>query len=255
MKNKTHKILSLILPLITIGCIIVIWSVASKIVDSKYVLPSVPETFNALISLLFGKNSNTFYLSFLLTLVRTIIAFILSFAISFILAYVSKKHPLSLKVISPLISITRALPTIAVVLLLLLWTNSFVAPIIVTMLVVMPTLYTNVYNSLCSVDNELLEMCAFFGVDKAKTFKKVQVPLIMPSMLLSVGSGFALNLKLMVAAEVLAATANSIGYQLSYANYNLEIATMIALVLITIIVAVLVEFVFSILSKKVGKWK
>lgn len=255
MKNRTNKILSIALPIITVACIIIIWSVASAMVDSVYVLPNVPDTFSAFFSLVAGKNSKTFYVSFLLTLSRTIIAFVCSFLIAFSLAYLSKKRPMSLKVVSPLISIIRALPTIAVVLLLLLWTNSFVAPIIVTMLVVLPTLYTNLYNSLCSVDDELVGMCTFFGVDKKETFKKVSIPLIMPSMFLSIGSGFALNLKLMVAAEVLAATANSIGFLLTYNNYNLEIASMLALVVITVIIAVLVEFVFSLLSKKVGKWK
>ena len=255
MKDKANKILSILLPILTVACIIIIWSVAASVVDSEFVLPNLKDTVFALGSLLFGANSKTFYTAFFMTILRTVIAFVCSFILAFLLAYLSKKRPLSLKVISPLISITRALPTIAVVLLLLLWTNSFVAPIIVTMLVVLPTLYTNLYNSLCSVDDKLTDMCAFFGVDKKKVFKKVSLPIIMPSMLISVGSGFALNLKLMVAAEVLAATANSIGYQLTYNNYNLEIATMIALVLIIVIVAVLVELIFSLLSKKVGKWK
>ena len=252
MKDKNQKILSTILPIITVGAIIVLWSVASAVVGSEYVLPSVPATFSALINL-FG--DKTFYVAFLMTLLRTVIAFISSLIISFVLALLSKRYPTSKKVISTLVSITRALPTVAVVLLLLFWTNSFVAPIIVTMLVVLPTLYTNIFNSLGSVKDDLLEMCDFYGVKKIDALKKVSIPIIMPSMLLAIGSGFALNLKLMVAAEVLSATANSIGGKLSYANYNLEIATMIGLVLITVVVAVLIESIFSLLSKKAGKWE
>ena len=69
------------------------------------------------------------------------------------------------------------------------------------------------------------------------------------------GSGFSLNLKLMVAAEVISQTAYSIGYMLNTSKIYFEVATMIALVLVTVAIGLIIEGVFSFLSKKAGKWK
>ena len=149
----------------------------------------------------------------------------------------------------------RALPTIAIVLLLLFWTNSKIAPVIVTMLVVLPTLKTQTTNSLNSLDKDLFVMCKVFNVEKKEIFTKVTVPQIMPSLLLSVGAGLSLNVKLMVAAEVLASTKNSIGNMLNYANFNLLIPKMLALVTFSVLACLVIEKIFSVLSKKVGKWQ
>jgi NitT/TauT family transport system permease protein len=171
------------------------------------------------------------------------------------LAILSERSFIAKKIISPIISIIRALPTIAVVLLLLFWTNSFVAPIIVTMLVVLPTLYVNLTSAISSVDKNLLEMCYFYNVEKKQVLKKVIVPCILPQTLTAMGAGISLNLKLMVAAEVLASTAKSIGGLLNYTNSNLQTAKMIALVVITVILALIIEKFFNFFSLKVGKWQ
>ena len=249
---KKEKITSWLLPLITFGCIIAIWSASAFAVDSQYVLPSVSLTLEALGELLVDKS---FYIAFALTFLRVIIAFIVSFVLAFVFAHLVKKYAVLEKVINPVVSVIRSLPTIAVVLLLLCWTNSQIAPVVVTMLVVLPTLYTNLCSAFDGVDKEVVEMCYLFNVDKKKIYKSVKVPATLPSILVSIGSGIALNLKLMVAAEVLAATANSLGGKLSFANYNLQVATMFALVVVTIITGVVIESIFSYASKKVGEWK
>ncbi len=249
---KKDKFYSILFPIITFGCILTLWAISANAINSEYVLPSVSATFSALFDL-FKKGE--FYTAYALTFLRSLIAFLLSFTIAFLLAYLVKKFRYAGKIINPIVSVIRCLPTIAVVLLLMFWTNSQIAPVIVTMMVVLPTLYTNVYSAFDSVDKEVVEMCEFFKVDKKKIFLSVKLPAILPSMLLAIGSGLALNIKLMVAAEVLASTANSIGNELSFYNYNLEVATMIALVLITVITGVIIEGVFRLISKKVGKWK
>ncbi len=251
MKKTEQKILSAFLPIITFGCIIILWATSAFVVGSEYVLPSIGKTLSALI-LLFKDGS--FYLAFFMTLLRTFISFLLSFTIAFFLAYLVKKAPIAIKCVSPLVSILRALPTVAVVLLLLYWTNSFIAPIVVTMLVVLPTLYTNLYNSLMGVDKKQVHMAKIFGKTDGEILKNIIIPQTLPSIIIAGGGALALNLKLMVAAEVLSATSNSLGGQLSYFNYNLEIASMIALVVVTVIFSILVELVFSLISKRAGKF-
>lgn len=251
MKNK-NKVYSIALPILTFLCIVIIWSLASNSINSEYVLPSVSKTLSALVELL---GDGSFYSAFCSTFLRVLVAFILSFSLAFLCAGAISKRQILSKVITPIVSVLRALPTVAVVLLLMFWTNSQIAPVIVTVLVVFPVLFTNLCASFDAVDKDVLQMCSLFNVPKKKIFYKVKLPSMLPTLTLAIGSGISLNLKLMVAAEVLAATANSIGSKLSFSNYNLQVATMIALVLVTVITGVVVESVFSFISKKVGAWK
>lgn len=249
--NK-DKILNFLLPVITVGCILVLWSVSASVIDNEFLLPNLKLTFNSLINLFL---SGEFYLAFLYTLLRSLVAFLVSFLIATVFALIGNANALAKRVIKILISITRALPTIAVVLLLLFWTNSQIAPVIVTMLVVLPTVYTNVDNALNEIDYEQLQMCKLFNVDNKTVLKKVTIPQIAPSMVNAIGSGLSLNLKLMVAAEVLSQTAKSLGYMLNTSKVYFEISTMIAIVLVTVIVGIIIENAFSKLSVRLGKWK
>ena len=250
--KKIDKLLNYILPLLSVLCIVVLWTVAALTVDNEYVLPTVGDTVNALFKL-FGEGS--FYTAFLLTFLRSLIAFILSFLIACALAVLSNKSRKIEKFILPLISVVRALPTVAIVLLLLFWTNNQVAPVVVTMLVVMPTTYTHVKSALDSVDNSSVEAGKVDGADRRQLFIKVQLPQIMPTIYSAVGSGISLNFKLMVAAEVLSATVRSLGNMLNISNYNGEIAKMLAIVVTTVLVGIIIEYVFNKLSAKAGDYK
>ena len=249
MKTR-EKVLNFILPLITLAAIVLLWAFAALAVDSEYVLPNIGKTLLALTELF---KSAEFYTAYFNTLLRSVIAFAVSFLFAFIAAFFAYKSEKARRALKPLIIIIRALPTIAVVLLLVLWTNSKIAPVIVTFLVVFPTLYNNLYAALSKIDTELNEMCKVFGVSNKKRLKKVVFPQVAPEFITSAGAGLTLNLKLMVAAEVLSQTARSMGYLLNTSKIYFEISTMIALVLITVVTGLIIEWVFGILAKKAVK--
>ena len=245
MKTR-DRVLNIALPCATVAVIVLLWAAAAAAIDSEYVLPTVGDTLSAFFALF---KSAEFYRAFFGTLLRSIVAFGISFILAFFAAFAAYKSEIAKRALSPLIVIVRALPTIAVVLLLVVWTNSRVAPVIVTMLVVFPTLYNNLYAAFFKIDKDLNEMCKVFGVSGKKRIKKVVFPQIAPEFIAAAGAGLTLNLKLMVAAEVLAATANSLGYMLNFAKAYFETARMIALVVITVVLGLITEIIFSRLAR------
>ena len=250
--KKRDKILNLILPIGTVLAIFCFWYIASISLDNEYLLPSVKDTVKKVFAL-FG--SEKFYLAFLSTLLRSLVAFIFSFILALVLSAIARKSPHAKKIIAPVISITRALPTIAVVLLLLFWTNSLVAPVIVTMLVLFPTVYTQFESAFFSLDNTVIEASRVDGANETKVLLFIELPQIMPSIYNVIGSGISLNFKLMVAAEVIAQTANSIGYLLNTSKVYFEIAEMLAIVIVAIIFGVIIEKIFNKISIKSSDWK
>lgn len=250
--EKKNNLLNLILPLLSLGAIFLLWGVASWSIDNEFILPSVKSTVDALIALL---NQKQFYLALLSTIARSLIAFTISFAIAFVLAFLRSRKEIVAKVIDPLISVMRALPTIAVVLLLLFWTSSRVAPVIVTLLVVLPTSYTNLYAGFLSVNKNAVDAGKVDGANSLQLFVYIEFPQIAPVFYKAIGSGISLNFKLMVAAEVLAQTANCLGYMLNTAKIYFEVAQMMAVVLVSVAIGVIIEVVFNKISQKMGEWR
>ena len=249
---KLKKVLNLIMPFIAIGCVLLVWSIAALSIDSEYILPTVTETLEEFIALFVNAK---FYLALFSTMLRSLIAFLVSFMFAFPLAIITVKLSLADKFIDTLISVIRALPTIAIVLILLFWTTSKVAPVIVTTLVVMPTCYTQIVNAFKALDKTVAEAGRVDGADEFQVFKFIELPQIAYALFITIGSGISLSFKLMVAAEVIAQTANSIGFMLNTSKAYFEISQMLALVCVSVIFGVVVEFIFNYLSKKVGSFE
>ncbi len=249
--KKTNKIFNLILPIFTIGFLLIVWSMVAVAEDNDYVVPTVSQTMQEF-ARLFGEKK--FYLALSSTLLRSIIAFLLSFLISSILAYLANKKLWVEKIVLPIISITRTLPTIAIAWLLLFWTNNQVAPVVITMLVVLPTSYTQIKSALDSVNKTTIEASKVDGADWLNSFFKIEIPQIAPDLFSVIGSGLALNFKLMVAAEVLSATIKSLGNMINMAT-PFYVARTLALSIVVLILGLLVEFLFNMLSKRASIWK
>ena len=256
MMKKLNGYLNIILPLISVLCVIAIWSIAAKSVDSDIILPSLSQVFNEFINL-FADYAlrNEFLVAFFSTLLRSIIAFAISFGVGFALAVVAVKVKWVKSLVSPLISIMRALPTIAIVLFLVLWTNSQIAPVVVTMLVVLPTTFTQIENAFFMLDKTVSEAGRVDGATELQVFMRVEVPQALPSILSAIGSGISLNFKLMVAAEVIAQTAYSMGYMLNASKVYYETARMFALVFVTVLFGIVIELIFNRLVKISSSYK
>ena len=246
---RLNRISNVLIPIISILSIIGIWWAFAVGVGDQLILPTPPDTIKE-ISLLLSESD--FYVQYFSTLLRCVIAFTCSFTIAFLLAILSYFNSIAKRIISPIVTVIRALPTLAIVLLLLIWTNRNIAPIIITMLVVMPTLYSGILSALNSVDKKLLEMCKVYKVKKITVFFKVIMSGIMSEVLSEIGAGLSLNVKLMVAAEVLAVTAESIGMAMRLSNIYFLTARLLGFVVLMVLTCLIIEGLFGFIAKKVG---
>ncbi len=249
--KKLNKLFSLILPLLTIAFLLVVWLIVAKTYDNEYIVPTIESTIKEMAKL-FGEKK--FYIALGQTMLRSVIAFLLSFLISAILAYCSVKSLKAEKLILPLISITRTLPTLAIAWLLLFWTNSQIAPVVITMLVVLPTSYTHIKGALESVNKNTIDAGKVDGAGLINLFFNIELPQIAPDLFNVTGSGLALNLKLMVAAEVLSATLKSLGNMINLAT-PFEVARVLAITVVVLVLGLVIEFLFNKLSKLASSWR
>ncbi len=247
-KFLSAKTLNIVVPILTVTTICLIWLIFALKVGNEIVLPTPLAVLKKFFSLLVD---GRFYKAYFNTFIRSLIAFSISFTIAFLLALISKFFEIPKIIIKTIVPLIRALPTIAVVLLLLLWTNSHVAPVVVTALVILPTVYTSIGEAIGEINDDLLEMCKVYGIDRKKQVLEVYVPIVLPTLFTVIGSGISLNIKLMVAAEVLSQTVNSLGSLMQQAKIYFESATLFALVLTSIITGLLFESTGNFIAKRI----
>ncbi|MBR2499221.1 MAG: ABC transporter permease subunit [Clostridia bacterium] len=253
MKYKNSRTLNFFLPVLSVAGIIAIWAITAWALGKEYLLPSIRTTVYSMVEL-FAQAK--FYYALVGTVWRTLVAFISSFGFAFLLAVISIKNNTFNRLLAPIIGVLRALPTIAVILLLIVWTKSeSLSAILVTVLVILPTTYSHLKSAFEALDKSVVEASRVDGADELRVLRHIELPLIAPTALVEAGSGFSLNFKLMVAAEVLSATSRSLGNLMNLANNIGETAQLLALVIVSIVLGLVIESLFNAIAKKICDWK
>ena len=194
-----------------------------------------------------------FWKAFAHTLLRTLCAFALSFVFALVCACLAALFKPFESFMRPIAAFFRTLPTMAVLLLILVWLTSRTAPIAVAMLVLFPMIYSQLYEQISGVDGELLQMAKVYRLTHIQKLKCIYLPHIMPSTVINTGVNLSFGLKLIISAEVMASTYTAIGGMMSEAQvYNLP--RLAALTLVAGVFGIAVEYAVRVLSGALFKW-
>ncbi len=251
-RKKAYSILNYALPIATLLAIVAIYAIISKAVGIEMLVPSVSNVVKDFFSL-FAQSE--FYKAVGGTLGRAIAAYLLSFVFAIIFAYLTKACKPLKKAFSPIVALVRVMPTMSIILLAVIWFNSYQSVILVSFCVIFPMLYTGFCDALDSVDKDLIEMAELYGVDRKNKILQLYLPQILPGAFTAVKSSVGLNLKLVIAAEVLAQTAQSVGIFMQQSKINLDTANLLAWTVVAIILGSVFEWLVAFAEKKAVKWK
>ena len=252
MKNFIKKYgLSISLTLLSIITMIGCWAVASLIAKNDYVIPNVIDTFKDMGALF--KDGN-FYNGLFNTLLRTLYSVVIAYLLGGALAIVTIIFKPLKAFFVPIVSVIRVVPTMAVLLIILLFTTPSVSPIVVSLLVLVPMVYQQFLTAFAEIDDGVISVLKVFGVSKSDRVFKVYLPLILPSTISNLGTNFSFSIKLIVSAEVLAYTFNGLGGLMRDASVYFAIPRLASLTLFAVIIGILIEVVFNLLSKLLFKW-
>lgn len=228
-----------------------VWLIAYACVKNEYVVPSVGSSFKELGKLLINAQ---FWTAFGWTFLRTFEAFIFSFLFAAAFAALSTLSKSFAAAVKPVISVLRTLPTLAIVLILLIWTTPKVAPVIVTVLVLFPIIYSRLIAAICGIDGGLLDMAKVYRIKKRDVLFKICLPQTIPNILPQTGADISLGLKVTISAEVLANTYKSLGGLMQNARLYLDMPRLAALTVITVLVGLIIDFAFAQLARVTYKW-
>ncbi len=238
------KIFKKFCPLITVALLIAIWYAMAAIVNMKLIMPTPYDTLKEMLRV-FG--SAKFYVALFGSAYRAVISFTISFVFAVAFALLSNAYSVFERLFYPLIVIVRATPTMSVIFLCLIWFSSKISPIIVSVTIILPTLYSAVTSAVKSCDDKIIEMSKVYKVPRAVMVKNYYLPHITGTVFDDTVSALSLNVKLIVAAEALAQTSKGLGVLMQIAKLNLETATLFAYTA----GAVILSFLFELLLKAI----
>ena len=142
----------------------------------------------------------------------------------------------------------------AILVLILIYTDRTTAPIIVASLVLFPMMYAQFSTSFDMIDDGIIKATKVFNLSKKDKLFKVYLPLIAPSVLSHTGSNLSFAIKLIISAEVMAYTFTSIGGMMESANATLDISRLMALTLVAVLLGLLVELIFNVIYRYSFRW-
>lgn len=245
LKNKNIK--ELIYTLSSVIVLLLLWKVASVIVDKEILIPSPESTLQEIIRIISSVN---FSASLINTLRRALVGFIMALGAGVSLGMMAGFSKTIFYLLRPIILINKAVPTMAMILLALIWLQSEKAPILVGFVVIFPIIYESVVQGIRNVDVKLVEMMDIYKISIFDKFKDLYIPSISSYLYGAMSAAMGLNFKIIIAAEVLSQPRISMGTNFQIERANLNTAGVFAWSLITIVLAGVLEKTIEMTKKR-----
>lgn len=245
-KEVKRVVLNIFYPLLALSIALAIWAIWAAAESKPYLVPPPKDVLSEFFTL--GKDGE-FWLAVLATLGRTLLCFVISFVVALMLASLGGVFKPVHRVLSPIVSILRAAPTVAVILILYAFMGKNSMSVVVGFLIAFPVLYSAFYGAIDGVDKELLDMAKLYKVRAVDKIFSIYLPTVAPVLFDSSRSTFSLTLKVVIAAEILTSLAGSIGHEIQRAYAAFEAASLFAWTLVAIVFSFVLEGAVSILKK------
>ena len=228
--------------------IFLVWFIWT-LIDSNIFFPRIDEVVIDLGKLIIDPSN---LLIILYTFIKVILLIIAGFIISFFMAILSYKSLSFRSFISPLIAIMRSTPVASVILILILLVGSRIAPIFISLLVIVPIAYEGIYASFKGIDKDLIDETKLISNINLKVIIKIFIPVAGSYLISLLLSCFGLALKVLVMSEVLTQGNMTIGGSIQLAKSTIDIVRVFSWSIILVIIVLIVEMFIKKIEKKIN---
>lgn len=221
---------------------LILWQIFAMLIGEKLILVSPTDVIIRLSELITKKE---FTVSVLASSSRILAGFVLGLFVGTILAALSGKFKFFREFLSPFMSTVKSIPVASFTVLALFIISSDNLVTLVTFLIALPVVYSNILTGIDSADKKLLEMAKLFRVPPAKKTVYIYFSEVLPYFKSAEAVAAGLSWKSGVAAEIIVIAGNTVGARIYDAKTNFESQDLFAWTLTVIILSLITEFVFK----------
>jgi len=233
--------------LFAIALMIAGWKLASTVISADIILPAPERVASTLLGIFIAPE---FALALGATAIRGLIAFFVSMILGIGLGLATGTSRRAQFFMAPLLTIVRATPVLAVILLAMIWFPSGMVPVFSAVVMAFPVVTADVAEGVRSADPGLLTMAKSFGVSRRDTLLGIRVPSALPHVLSAARNAIGLSWKVIVAGEVLSQPVHAIGTGMQNARTMLETAEVFAWATVGIALCALSDAVFDAIARR-----
>ena len=185
-----------------------------------------------------------FLKSLLFSLVRILGGFFIGLFIGTGLAALSGRFSFIRQLFAPLISVMKSIPVASFTILALIWISSKNLSVLISVLIAIPIVYSNMLEGIDSLDPKLKVMADIFAIPAGKRFVGVYLSQLLPYFRSACRLAMGLCWKSGIAAEVIGVPDGSIGEKLYMSKVYLETGDLFAWTLVIILMSFICERLF-----------
>lgn len=247
LKDKRWSIISSL-------SIIILWMILSSFINNEIIVPSIKSTLLSMISIIKGPD---FYGTIKYTLLRTLLAFSTSLFLAGLMGLISSISKIAYNLMLPILKFLNSVPTIAIIVLALIWLNNELVPVLVGFIMVFPILYETILNSILHIDGDIIEMAKIYKVGKRGIIKNIYLPSILYNLSSLFHSALGINLKMVIAGEVLGQPKYGIGTSLQLQRMYLNTPGVFAWIVIILLISGIFDYMGKVINHSLGinRWK
>ena len=225
---------------VMMSCVMLLflWQIIALKINNDIYLPTITQV---LISMKEIVLSDRFYLDIIFSMSRCILSFISAILIALILSTLSYISRFIRNLLKPITVITKSIPTMIVIVLVLIWFDKNSSPFIIGFIIVFPILYDSILDSILNIDKGILEMANLYNIGLRNKSLKIYLPSIKFRIISIIGSTFSLALKVIIAGEVYGQPKYGMGTQIQLEKINFNTSGIFAWIIIIIIISFVLE--------------
>lgn len=191
-----------------------------------------------------------FWRSVLFSFARIVSGFLLAGVAGVLLAALAARFRRVGELLVPVILAIKATPVASIIILILIWVSSRNLSVLISFLMVLPVIYTNVLDGIRDTDKGLLEMAELFQIPVRKRILYIYISQVLPFFRSACSVALGMCWKAGVAAEVIGVPDGSIGEKLYKAKIYLNTSDLFAWTLTIIVISVIFEYVFMLIIRR-----
>ena len=220
---------------------LLVWQAASMALDKVTYLTLLVSPVQVLARLGQLLLTAEFWGSVAFSLSRIAAGFFLAAALAVALAALSSRFTAVRELLAPAMLAIKSVPVASFIILALILFSSKNLAALISFLMVLPVLYTNVLTGIQSADPQLMEMAQVFRLSPARRVRYLYLPQVMPYFRSGCTVALGLCWKAGIAAEVIGIPKGSIGEHLQQAKVYLDIPDLFAWTLVIVLASLAFE--------------
>lgn len=223
---------------------LLLWEFLYRVINNEVFLTSPMTVIQTLGELLMQSN---FWQTIGFSFARIVMGFIIAIFLGTLLGVLAYNLWIIEELISPIFIVMKAVPVASFVILSLLWISTKNLSILISFLMVVPIIYTNLLQGLRNTDKKLLEMAKVFHISPMRKIKAIYIPSVLPYFMSAIKVGLGFCWKAGIAAEVIGIPNGSIGERLYEAKLYLMTEELFAWTAVIVIISMIFEKIVILL--------